>query len=277
MANVYHVRQLDEGTYAIEEKTPINQGLCYLLCGTRQALLIDTGLGYPGLKKTVEGLTKLPVVVANTHAHVDHIGGNHCFGEIWFHEADRPTFALHANPAYTLDILTAGMPGVVRMLVDVLTRKQRKLDTSGNYRYFGDDKVFHLGGRDVEVIPTPGHSPGCVCFLDRGARMLFSGDSVCEWGVLLHFEKESCLPKTYLESMERLKALEGTYDTIWPGHHGYPVEKTYVDEYLTCARRIVGGTAEYGVTQGRRCAKYGRILITLPGDARFAARPRPEK
>ena len=77
MANVYHVRQLDEGTYAIEEKTPINQGLCYLLCGTRQALLIDTGLGYPGLKKTVEGLTKLPVVVANTHAHVDHIGGIH--------------------------------------------------------------------------------------------------------------------------------------------------------------------------------------------------------
>ncbi len=264
MAKTYHVRQLNGNTYLIEEKTPINQGLCYLLCGEERALLIDTGLGYRGFKETVMELTKLPVIVANTHAHVDHIGSNHCFGEIWFHEADRPTFALHADPAYTLKLLTAEMPAPMRMLVDVLTRKLRRVDTSGNYHYFGDDKVFQLGGREVEVIWTPGHSPGCVCFLDREARMLFSGDSVCEWGVLLHFEKESCPPKTYLESMERLKALKEAYDAIWPGHHGYPVEKSYVDEYLTCARQIVDGTAEYGTTQGRRCAKYKRILITVP-------------
>ncbi len=267
MSNPYHVHSLNEDTYLIEEKTLVNQGLCYLLCGKERALLIDTGFGYPGLKETVTGLTKLPVTVANTHAHVDHVGGNHYFEEIWIHEADKPTFALHANPAYTLDILTAGMPGLVRMVLDVLTRKMRRVDTSGNYHYFGDDKVFHLGGRDVEVIPTPGHSPGCVCFLDRKARMLFSGDSVCEWGVLLHFEKESCPPKTYLQSMERLKGLEDAYDTMWPGHHGYPVEKAYVDEYLTCAGQIVDGTAEYGVTQGRRCAKYKRILITVPKEA----------
>lgn len=264
MAGVYHVHKLNENTYLIEEKTLINQGLCYLLCGEEYALLIDTGLGYRGLKETVGELTKLPVVVANTHAHVDHIGGNHSFKEIWFHEADRPTFALHTDPAYTLELLTGGMPGPVRLVAGILTKKLRQVDTSGEYHYFGDDKVFHLGGRDVEVIPTPGHSPGCVCFLDRKARMLFSGDTVCEWGILLHFEKESCPPETYLKSVERLKEAEAAYDTIWPGHHGFPVEKSYVDEYLACARQIVDQTAEYGVTQGRRCAKYKRVLITIP-------------
>lgn len=264
MSSAYHVHQLNENTYLIEEKTLINQGLCYLLCGEERALLIDTGLGYPGLKEAVMEKTDLPVIVANTHAHVDHIGGNHCFEEIWFHEADRPTFALHTDPAYTLKLLAGELPGPVRVVAGILTKKLRQVDTSGNYHYFGDDKVFHLGSRDVEVIPTPGHSPGCVCFLDRKARMLFSGDTVCEWGILLHFKRESCPPETYLESIERLKGLEKAYDTIWPGHHGYPVEKGYVDEYLTCARQIVENTAEYGITQKRRCAKYKRILITVP-------------
>lgn len=264
MSKPYQIHQLNENTYLIEEKTWMNQGLCYLLCGEERALLIDTGMGYPGLKEVVEDQTKLPVTVVNTHAHVDHIGGNHYFKEIWFHEADKPTFALHSDPAYTLGLLTAEMPTLVRGIMAVLTRKIRQVDTSGEYHYFDDEKVFHLGDRDVEVIPTPGHTPGSVCFLDRGARMLFSGDTVCEWGILLHFVKESCPPATYLWSMERLKGLEDAYDTIWPGHHGYPVEKSYVDEYLTCAGQIVEKTAEYGVTQGRRCAKYKRILITVP-------------
>ncbi|MDE6972053.1 MAG: MBL fold metallo-hydrolase [Lachnospiraceae bacterium] len=265
MSDTYHVRQLNEDTYLIEEKTLINQGLCYLLCGEERALLIDTGLGYQGLKEAVLERTKLPVIVANTHAHVDHIGGNHCFGEIWFHEADEPVFSLHTDPVYTLDLLAGGMPGPMRAVMGVLTKKLRQVDTSGEYHYFGDEKVFHLGGRDVEVIPTPGHSPGSVCFLDRKARMLFSGDTVCEWGILLHFEKESCPPETYLESIERLKGLEEAYDTIWPGHHGYPVEKSYVDEYLACARQIVDKTAEYEMMKGKRCARYKRVLITVPG------------
>ena len=48
--------------------------------------------------------------------------------------------------------------------------------------------VFHLGGRDIEVIHAPGHSLGSVCLLDRARRWLFTGDTCCKADVLL------CLP-----------------------------------------------------------------------------------
>lgn len=260
----YKVHPIDDKTFAIEEKTMVNQGLCYLICGTKKSLLIDTGLGYDGLKETVESLTDLPVVVANTHGHVDHIGGNHLFREIWLHEADKEIFKKHLNPKYTLKLLVGDAAKPVEMVMKLITKKLLQIDSSGNYHYFGDDKVFDLGERQIEVIPTPGHTPGSVCFLDRQSRQLFSGDSVCEWGVLLHFTGEGCPPAVYENSMERLQGLEDTFDTIWPGHHGFPVDKQYIEEYRSCAGQIENGTAVYGDTKGRRCAKYGRILITVP-------------
>ncbi len=266
MTGQYTVHPIDENTFAIEEKSPLNQGLCYLLTGTEKALLIDTGFGYNGLADTVKRLTALPVIVANTHAHVDHIGGNHYFDEIWYHELDKGIFALHTNPAHTFSVAAADMPRFLHPLVKLLTKKMLAIDTSGNYHYFDDTHIFHLGGRDVEVIPTPGHTPGSVCFLDRANRQLFSGDTVCEWGILLHLPGEGEPPAVYLESMERLKDLSDAFDSVWPGHHGFPVDKSYIDDYLTCAQRIVDGTAAYTTTKGRRCAQYGRVLITVPDE-----------
>lgn len=264
--NHYTVHPIGHNTYAIEEKNMGAQGLCYLLLGAERALLIDTGFGLAGFEATVRGLTGLPVVVANTHAHVDHIGGNHFFEEIWYHEADKEVFALHTDPDYTLALLGEGLPAPVRALMGRLTRRLRSIDPSGHYQYFGDEHTFQLGGREIEVVPTPGHTPGSVCFLDRGARMLFSGDSVCEWGILLHLAGESCTPQVFLESTERLLGLAGSFDALWPGHHGLPVDKGYIEEYAACARQIVTGGARWGKTKGRACAEYGRVLITVPDE-----------
>lgn len=263
----YNIRPIDSRTFAIEERTPISQGLCYLLCGQEKALLIDTGFGFKRLKPTVESLTGLPVIVANTHAHIDHIGGNHLFDEIWFHEADKAVFALHTNPAYTSMLAQEGMPPLLRPLWGMFARRLLAIDAGGHYQFFDDTHVFHLGGRDVEVVPTPGHTPGSVCFLDRMSRMLFSGDTVCEWGILLHFPQESCKPAVFRDSMLRLKELWDSFDTVWPGHHGFPVEKSYIDEYLHCAGQIVSGEAALGLDKGRLCARYARVLITLPREA----------
>jgi glyoxylase-like metal-dependent hydrolase (beta-lactamase superfamily II) len=263
-AGRYKVHPIDGNTFAIEERTRFSQGLCYLLCGAEKALLIDTCFGLKGFDEIVGRLTGLPVTVANTHAHLDHIGGNHFFGEIWQHEADKGIFALHTDPRYTLRMATEGMFGAARILAKLLARDMLNIDPSGTYRYFGDAHVFRLGGRDVEVIPAPGHTPGSVCFLDRRAGMLFSGDSVCEWGVLLHIPGEALPPSVFLDSMLRLKGLWDEFDSVWPGHHGFPVEKDYIDDYLACARQITEGSASYGLTEGRPCARFGRALITVP-------------
>lgn len=264
----YRIQKINENTFVIEEKSLMGQCLCYLLCGSRQALLIDSGTGCGGLEKTTRKLTELPVIVANTHGHVDHIGGNYEFAEIWCPRADRKIFSLHTNPEYTLSLLKGEIPEFLRNALKPMLRKRLRVRTEGNYHWFGEEKVFDLGERRVEVISAPGHTPGSVCFLDRDGRMLFSGDTVCEWGVLLHFPGEGCPADIYLDSLLRLEALSPYYDTIWPGHHGFPVDKDYLEEYISCARQIVEGTAAYGETKGRRCARWGRILITVPGEER---------
>ena len=57
--------------------------ICYLVEGGDCALLIDSILGMGNLKAFCETLTDKPILVANTHSHSDHVGGNfhfdHCF------------------------------------------------------------------------------------------------------------------------------------------------------------------------------------------------------
>lgn len=263
MAKNYTAHPIHENTWLIEEKTKLNQGLCYLICGEDKALLVDTGVGYKDLPEIVHALTDLPIEVVNTHGHVDHIGGNHFFDHIWLHEKDRKIFRHHTDSGYTLVLLTEGMPAIAKPILRILMKSILHVDPSGNYHYFGDEKVFHLGNRDIAVIPTPGHTPGSVCLLDRKNKLLFTGDTICERGILLHFKGEGCPPEVYHQSVEKIIACQQDFDTIWPGHHGYPVSKDYLAEYAACSRQIVDGTATYREEGGRRYACYGRIMISV--------------
>lgn len=74
MDNWFSISKIDENTFAINEDKHWEETRCYLLCGTKGALLIDTGLGVANIKKVVDSLTLLPVMVATTHIHWDHIG-----------------------------------------------------------------------------------------------------------------------------------------------------------------------------------------------------------
>ena len=72
----YRIEKLNEQTWLIEEYSNTASAYMYLLTGKERALLIDTGFGTIPLKSICEELTVLPVIVALTHGHVDHIGGS---------------------------------------------------------------------------------------------------------------------------------------------------------------------------------------------------------
>ena len=256
----YNVTEIDARTFVIEEKTPMSQSLCYLVCGEDAALLVDTGMPFGNIKKTVDRLTKLPVTVVNTHAHIDHIGSNFRFDDICFHEDDREVFALHTDPGYLESQLVRLVlsPGLAKLLGPVVKRLMTP-KSAGKYRYCKDGDIFHLGGRDLEVIHIPGHSKGSICLLEREARMLFNGDSLCEMCALLHLDG-CCSVEVFLASARRVKDLSDAFDTILPGHHGWPVDKTIIDDYIECCLRILDGTVEM---EGQK-AKYGRIYIEIP-------------
>lgn len=127
----------------------------YLLVGSTKALLIDTGdVADPQampLAATVMGLlpgqgpAKLPLLVVHTHRHLDHRAGDAQFRQ--FSNAE-----------------------VVGFDIDSVRRYYKFTDWPNGLAQ------LDLGGRIVDVIPTPGHNETEVTFYDRNTGLLFTGD-----------------------------------------------------------------------------------------------------
>jgi glyoxylase-like metal-dependent hydrolase (beta-lactamase superfamily II) len=136
---------------------------CYILVekAGKQAAIIDPGDEAAALIQTLTGLEAQPVLIINTHGHWDHIGANkplqqHYGLEIAVHELDAPMLA---NGRKNAAILFGGDGdgGVVNRLLR-------------------DGDIIELGALKIEVLHTPGHTPGGICLmLDK---LLFSGDTL---------------------------------------------------------------------------------------------------
>lgn len=69
--------------FAIYEPHQAEEVISYLIVGEKRALLFDTGMGISDIKKVTAELTKLPIIVLNSHTHDDHVGGNWQFETIY--------------------------------------------------------------------------------------------------------------------------------------------------------------------------------------------------
>ncbi|MCM1543061.1 MAG: MBL fold metallo-hydrolase [Blautia sp.] len=97
---------------AISEYKHWEETHCYLLCGTEDAILIDTGLGVASIKNIVDSLTLLPVTAVTTHVHWDHIGGHKYFGDIAVHEAEKEWLSVRFPiPLQAVKLMVIHTPG----------------------------------------------------------------------------------------------------------------------------------------------------------------------
>ena len=201
----------------------------YLVLGEERALLIDSGFGLDSLKKVVDGLTDLPIVLVNTHGHPDHGGGNAEFGSPYLHPDDNELYAYKC--AYETRLEEALHWGVE----DVAQRLQRELPDPVPME---DGHVFDLGGRKLTVYHTPGHSRGSVCILDEQTGYLFAGDNLNAMATAL---LEDCATNvsTYLASMERISKLP--VKAICTGHMPAVLKPDYIEKKIECARRVLSG------------------------------------
>jgi len=148
----YQLHWYDEGTVIIRQalRTNFEGPFLYLLLGADRALLLDTGTGRIDLRAIVDGLLAdrgLDLVVAHTHGHRDHIGGDGQF-------ADRPRTEVVGTSAGEV----AAYFGIEGWPDEVVT--------------------YDLGGRVLDVIPIPGHEGSDLAFYDRDRRLLLTGDSL---------------------------------------------------------------------------------------------------
>lgn len=165
---VHSAERLTDDTYRIDERGIAN---CYLLLGDDSALLIDCGVGLGDIRAAAEEITPKPITVALTHRHCDHAGGRNFFERYWVNEGDR-------GPIYAA--LSSDLAGrtLLKGAPDAKALKLSPKPCRAKPEYFGDGKVFELGGRTVRTINVPGHTRGSVVFLDDKNKLMFTGDDV---------------------------------------------------------------------------------------------------
>jgi glyoxylase-like metal-dependent hydrolase (beta-lactamase superfamily II) len=184
---------------------------CWLLAaeGSDDAVVIDPGFAPERVHDMLRAAGKRPVAVLATHGHWDHVGSAGAFcGEdlpLYIHEADR--LALTDPVAWG-----AGHPVPRTPVHDVRTVVE------------GDRLDF--AGFSIEVIHTPGHTPGSVCFATDG--WLFSGDLVFKGSIGRHDFPNSS-PADMEKSLRRFLLLP---DPL-PVHPGHGPDTTVGDERRT--------------------------------------------
>ena len=106
-----------------------------------------------------------------------------------------------------------------------------------------DGDVIDLGGRRLELVHTPGHSPGSVCYLDRENRVLFTGDHF--YPGPLYAMGSGVDIDAYVTSNDRLAELVSGYDHVLSGHNEPWIESDVIPRVSVAFRTILGGGGEF--------------------------------
>jgi glyoxylase-like metal-dependent hydrolase (beta-lactamase superfamily II) len=258
-------KEVAPGVLRIEDHGSDNM---YLVLGRSKALLVDTGLGVGRLADFLKTLTALPLVVVNTHGHPDHAGGNNEFKTVYAHPAEFEAirvFGTKESRQNTIARMTRGAPAADTMSVDDAMRLP-----PAELVPIRDGHVFDLGGRELEVIEQPGHTPGEIVLLDAARRLVLTGDN--DNGLVWLF-LPNCLPlEVYGGSLKKLQARSGEFDTLLPGH-GEPLPKTFIADQIACVGTILDGTCRDEPYQsfagnGRVCKCANAAIAFNPANLR---------
>jgi glyoxylase-like metal-dependent hydrolase (beta-lactamase superfamily II) len=137
--------------------------------------------------------------------------------------------------------------------------------------------VFDLGGKKIEIVLMPGHTPGSIILLDKADGVCYSGDAFGSGQVWLQLQPH--LPmKTYLESCERMEKIidEQHITDIYCGHYPH-VKRAFHKDYVTrmkqLAQRLVAGNPSGAVTFTGRRGEGDTSMMISDGDATIVYRP----
>lgn len=199
------LKELSPGVWCIEQEMVRS----FLIVGTQRCLLLDTGAAPCDMMALIRTVTDLPVTLVHSHGDGDHTENDSQFSDIYAHPDEFP----------------------------VIYRFRPELKST--LHPIGGETVFDLGGRSLQVVEIPGHTPGSICLLDRENRILFSGDSLSYGPVFLFGDHRDI--HTFRKTLDMLSELDG-FDTIYPCHNTCPVSPDVISELKQCVDGALDGS-----------------------------------
>ncbi|MEI6948531.1 MBL fold metallo-hydrolase [Paraflavisolibacter sp. H34] len=144
---------------------PFQENTYILYNEERKCCIIDPGCYFASeemqLKAFVEEQGLEPVLLLNTHCHLDHIVGNHFISRTY-----GLPLHLHRQEQQLLEM------GPVQSQMWQLPFQ----NYDGELKFIEEGDLLKLGADSLQVLLAPGHSPGHVCFYHQEGRFLIGGD-----------------------------------------------------------------------------------------------------
>jgi hydroxyacylglutathione hydrolase len=191
----------------IQEVIPVGmlQCNCYILGdeGTGEAVVIDPGDDIERVEQVLQRHRLKAKYIVATHAHIDHVGGIEKLARssgaaVMMHREDLP---LYQNMAVQAAFLGMRPPSVVE--VD---------------QFLGDGDRLRWASHSLEVLHTPGHSPGSLSlYLPGDEHRIFSGDTLFQASI----GRTDLWGGSYeeiLRSIEGKLLAFGDQTPVFPGH-----------------------------------------------------------
>jgi len=117
-------------------------------------------------------------------------------------------------------------------------------------RYVHDGERIDLGGRELEILFTPGHTPDSLSLLDGKNGLLFTGDTFYPGPIYL-FTPETDFA-AYARSVAKLAALEPQLQLLLPAHNVPVAEPAFLTRLQEAVKKVREGTVRPTVTRDYR-------------------------
>ena len=185
----------------------------FLLIGSKEAMLIDSGMQVHNARELASQLTDLPIRLFNTHTDRDHTGSNDEFDEVMMNPAELVNYHSEYSSKNIIPIF--------------------------------DGDIIDLGGRQLKAIALPGHTPGSTALLDIESGMLFSGDPVQDGRIFMFGAMRDL--SAYIHSLKKLEKISDCITAVYPCHGTCPVGKEIISDLIEGAEKIERGEVPYEV------------------------------
>lgn len=227
--NYFTIYQVRDHIYQLKDPMGV---LTTLVIGKTKALLVDTAYGIGDLKNTVASLTNLPLIVINSHGHMDHSCGNYQFNEVFINKLDVELCKKHNGFTRRMNNLDAAKS--LNILKDDFDKDSYLKQNEGNLKIIDFDTI-DLGNLTIKIIPLSGHTTGSIGFLIVEDNLLITSDAICPW-VWMFLEESTTVP-VYLKMLKETMKLP--FDGFLLGHGtGQIIPKEEINKYINVTENI---------------------------------------
>jgi hydroxyacylglutathione hydrolase len=173
---------------------------------SKEAIIVDPGCSNnteeQELKAFIDQHKLKPVMLFNTHCHIDHILGNR-----WVRDQYKIDLIAHKEEEKVLDWSVSAAS-----MYEILYNRSPAI-----HQYIDEGENLNLGGEEMELLHCPGHSPGSLCIVYHKSKWIVGGDVLFQGSI-----GRTDLPGGSYEVLEssirnKLYQLPDDY-IVYPGH-----------------------------------------------------------